>query len=58
MKKDIAAKDYFKKPEICADIINYWIYGGDCKVRPEQVQQINPEEDLTLVEGKSLQKLI
>jgi len=57
MKKDIATKEYFKKPEIAADIINYWIYGGELKVQPEQLQQMNPEEDLTLVGGKSLQKL-
>lgn len=44
MKADTVTKDYISDPEIFSDIFNYYIYGGQQTINPEQLSECDPTE--------------
>ncbi len=44
MKADTITKDYISDTTVFADVFNYYIYGGDQVIRPEQLDERDPTE--------------
>ena len=43
-EKDTAAKLYFAKPHFFADAFNFFIFGGDKVIKPEELSAMNSTE--------------
>lgn len=43
-RKDTVTKDYMKQNTIFADAFNYYIYGGQQRIMPEQLQELDTTE--------------
>jgi len=44
LKADTITKDYISDTSVFADVFNYYIYGGDQVIRPEQLEERDPTE--------------
>lgn len=44
MKADIITKDYISDTNVFADVFNYYIYGGEQVILPEQLEERDPTE--------------
>ena len=44
MKADTITKDYISDREIFSDVFNYYIYGGQQVIAPEQLEERDPTE--------------
>lgn len=44
MKTDTITKDYISDTTVFADVFNYFIYGGEQVIRPEQLEERDPTE--------------
>ncbi len=44
MKADTITKDYMSDAKVCADVFNYYIYGGEQVILSEQLEERDPTE--------------
>lgn len=44
MKADTITKDYISDTTVFADVFNFYVYGGDQVIRPEQLEERDPTE--------------
>lgn len=44
MKADTITKDYISDTNVFADVFNYFIYGGEQVITPEQLEERDPTE--------------
>ena len=44
LKADTITKDYISDTNVFADVFNYYIYGGEQVISPEQLEERNPTE--------------
>lgn len=44
MKADTITKDYISDTDVFADVFNYYIYGGEQVILPEQLEERDPTE--------------
>ena len=52
-KVNVVTKEYMQNNAVFADACNYFIYGGQQVIRPEQLHEMDPEEILSLFDQEN-----